>query len=468
VNAHAASARLLIGGVSSGVGKTTFSVGLCRALMRRGLRVHVFKCGPDYLDPGYHRRASGQPVHNLDGWLMGPDAVRSTFARNAADCDVALIEGVMGLFDGASPSGLSGSSAEIAQLLGAPIALICDVSGMARSIAALAHGFASFEPGVHVAALIGNRAGSASHLELLRTACESAPGTGTAPPPRLLGGLLQRDAHAFPERHLGLHAAEELDLEPAIEAWADQVQEHCDLDALLALARSAPPLAAGDPEATVTFGKPAAPRCRLGVAHDEAFQFYYDENLRLLERAGAELVHFSPLRDARLPDVDGLYLGGGYPELHAATLAANSGLMHELRAFAGAGHPVYAECGGLMYLSSAIVTSDGQHHPMLDLVPGVAVMSDRLQALGYVEVETREASPLGPSGTRFRGHQFRYSTFQASESPSRYTLQRKRTGQSELEGYGQRNVLASYVHAHWASNPGVPEAFVEACVAAKR
>jgi cobyrinic acid a,c-diamide synthase len=447
--------RLLIGGVSSGVGKTTCTVGLCRALMRRGLRVAVFKCGPDYLDPTYHRLASGRTAHNLDSWLMGPDALRDTFVRHAERADIALIEGVMGLFDGASATDLSGSSAQIAQILSAPIALVCDASGMARSVAALAHGFGSFEPGVTVAGVICNHVGSVGHLELLRRACAQA---GV----RVLGGLLDAPAQAFPERHLGLHSAQELNLESTIDAWAALVEQHCDVPALIALARSAPALARAPAPLTRA---PAS--CRIAVARDEAFHFYYDANLHLLEQAGAELVYFSPLHEAQLPAaVAGIYIGGGYPELHAAALANNRAMLAALRACAAAGKPIYAECGGLMYLSSAIVTRDGVSHAMLDLVPGVATMSDRLQALGYVEVETRQPTLLGPTGTRFRGHQFRYSQFETAVQPERYAVQTKRTGQASVEGYGTDNLVASYIHAHWASNPQIAQAFVTACRAA--
>ncbi|HKU37754.1 MAG TPA: cobyrinate a,c-diamide synthase [Polyangiales bacterium] len=444
--------RLLIAGVSSGVGKTTLTMGLCRALRRRGLRVAVFKCGPDYLDPSYHRLASGRDAHNLDSWLMDPPALLESFARAAADADVALIEGVMGLFDGASATELSGSSAEIAQILSAPIALVCDASGMARSVAALAHGFDSFEPGVRVGALLCNRLGSVGHLELVRRASARIP---------VLGGLIDEPSAALPERHLGLHAASELDIEPILDGWAERVAAHCDVDALLALARSAPPLAAAAPELA-----PVQPRCRIAVAHDAAFHFYYEANLHLLQRAGAELVRFSP-RDGRaedIADVDGVYIGGGYPELHAPALSANLGMLSALRAHAAAGKPIYAECGGLMYLSTAIVTLDGFRHPMLGLVPGTATMSDKLQALGYVDVETRADTLLGPAGTRFRGHQFRYSNFDSPRAPVCYALRTKRNGQQQTEGYGDGRVLGSYVHAHWASNPAIPPAFVQACL----
>ncbi|HTV21253.1 MAG TPA: cobyrinate a,c-diamide synthase [Polyangiaceae bacterium] len=443
--------RLLIAGVSSGVGKTTFTLGLCAALRRRGVAVSVFKCGPDYLDPSYHRIASGRSVHNLDSWLMQKPALLSTFARQAGE--LSLIEGVMGLFDGLSPTGPTGSSAEIAGWLGAPVVLVCDASGMARSVAALAHGYATFDPDVNVAGLICNRIGSRGHLDLLRRACAARPGL-----PPLFGGLSKNPAAAFPERHLGLRSAQELDLSPALDAWAREVESGCDVDALIALAHSAPPL----PVAALDAPARAA-SCRIGVADDAAFHFYYDANLHLLERAGATLVRFSPLADAACPDVDGIYIGGGYPELHAGTLAGNHGMLESLRAHARRGRPIYAECGGLMYLSDAIVTLNGDVHRMLGLVRGRAVMATALQALGYVEVETRDASPLGPAGTRFRGHQFRYSRLEDAAQPSRYEMTIARSNARQPEGYGGGHVLGSYVHAHWAESPEIPAQLVERC-----
>jgi cobyrinic acid a,c-diamide synthase len=451
------NARLLIGGVASGVGKTTFTLGLCAALRRRGLDVRVFKCGPDYLDPTYHRAASGQAVHNLDSWLMNREDLVATFRRHAGE--VSLIEGVMGLFDGASASDETGSSAEIANWLGAPIVLVCDASGMARSVAALAHGFASFDPNVAVSALICNRVGSPGHLALLRRALAARPGAALP----VLGGLGKNAAPRFPERHLGLVSARQSDLVPAIEAWAGQVESSCDVDGLLALARSAPPLTVVETRRS----RPMPSRCRIGVADDAAFHFYYEANLHLLERAGATIVRFSPIADASPGDVDGVYLGGGYPELYATELAHNRPMLEALRAHARRGGPIYAECGGLMYLSDAIVTLDGAEHAMLGLVPGKARMTNALQALGYVAVTTRDESPLGPAGTTFRGHQFRYSTFESPRQPARYALNIARSGAELAEGYGEGHVLGSYVHAHWASSPHIPERFVERCLATR-
>ncbi|HEY2736375.1 MAG TPA: cobyrinate a,c-diamide synthase [Polyangiales bacterium] len=444
------SARLLIAGAASGVGKTTFTAGLCRALIRRGLRVAVFKCGPDYLDPTYHRLASGRTVHNLDGFLMDRSSVRDTFARNAAAVDVSLIEGVMGLFDGVDPTGLAGSSAEIANWLEAPIVLVCDARGMARSVAALAHGFAHFEPSVTLHGMICNRIGSSGHLALLRRAERDVP---------VLGGLLKDASHAFPERHLGLHSADEIDPAAAFDAFADQIEQLCDVDRLLAIARSVKPLPPSASDSRSTH----AQRCRIAVARDEAFHFYYDANLRLLERAGAELIEFSPLRALELPDVDGLYIGGGYPESHAARLEQNHSLRRSLRDFAARGRPIYAECGGLMYLSEHLVTGAGDEHEMVGLISGRAIMTERLQALGYVEVETKRDSLLGPAGTRFRGHQFRHSRFETIETPNLYRMVVARSGDVLDEGYGRDQLVASYVHAHWGDTPAIAEAFVDRC-----
>jgi cobyrinic acid a,c-diamide synthase len=358
----------------------------------------------------------------------------------------------MGLFDGASPLSDEGSSAEIAKWLNAPILLVTDASGMARSIAALARGFADFDPELRVAGIAANRAGSARHLELLHTALAGRP--------PLLGGLLKRPALAFRERHLGLWTADRQHLpDELLEQWADEVTGGFDLDALIELARSAPAL----PPAALRAPAASEPRCRIGVALDAAFHFYYADNLRRLEQLGAELCYFSPIAARELPDVDGLYFGGGYPELHAHELAANHSLRAAIRVFAETGAPIYAECGGLMYLVDSIRTLDGTSYPMIGCLRGEAVLRDRLVSLGYVEVETLAPSLLGPAGQRFRGHQFRYSELIDAPAGDTYRLHQRRGGEPQLEGYRTGNLLASYVHAHWASNPALAANFVQAC-----
>jgi cobyrinic acid a,c-diamide synthase len=446
--------RLVLAGTASGVGKTTVTVALTRAFRAAGLRVAVFKCGPDYLDPTYHARASGSVAQNLDGWMMGKDAVRETFVRSARDADIALVEGVMGLYDGVSPKGDEGSTAEIARWIDAPLALVIDASGMARSIAAVAQGFAAFDPELRIGAIFANRVGSKGHLDLLRLALTSPP---------ILGGLPRHAEHAFPERHLGLFTADENHVpESLLEHWGAQASAWCSISAILDLARSAIPMSWTEPRAP----EGTAARCRIGIAKDEAFHFYYADNLARLEAHGAELVPFSPLHDTSLPDVDGLYIGGGYPELNAERLSSNRAMRASIRAFASRNAPVYAECGGLMYLTRAIATLDGARHAMVGLLPMEARMNKKLQALGYVEVETQSRTILGGAGSRFRGHQFRYSDL----TPERdgldhvFSLRRRRGGETSREGYGMMNVIASYVHAHWASNPRIAESLVESCV----
>jgi cobyrinic acid a,c-diamide synthase len=272
----------------------------------------------------------------------------------------------------------------------------------------------------------------------------------------IVGGLPGDAAHAFPERHLGLRTADEEAIPAALlDAWRARFVEWNAPAAFLALARAADPLEHAPPSR-----RTSAPRCRIAIARDAAFHFYYPENLALLESLGAELIPFSPIADATLPVADGLYLGGGYPEVHAAQLAANEPMKAAIRAHARAGAPIYAECGGLMYLCDAIRM--GGDFPMVGLVPGIAVVHDRLQALGYVEVETQAPSILGAVGLRLRGHQFRYSTLEGA-SGTQYRVRRRRGGSTEAEGYGADNVLASYVHAHWASNPLAAEGLVAAC-----
>jgi cobyrinic acid a,c-diamide synthase len=400
--------------------------------------------------------------------MMGREAVLETFTRAARGADIAVIEGMMGLYDGATPNGDEGSTAEIAKWLAAPVILTVDASGMARSIAAVATGFARFDPALRLAGLICNRVGSRGHLDLLRAALADTP---------VFGGLPQNSAAAFPERHLGLFSAGE-DIVPAASfaAWEALAAQWFDLDAIVALARSAPDLNGPDLNeaelgAAAAADRRGAPRCRIGVAYDEAFNFYYEYNLARLEALGAELVRFSPVRDRALPAaLDGLYFGGGYPEVAARDLAANHPMLEAVRAFAARKDPIYAECGGLMYLAEAIRTLDGVRFPMAGLIAGEAVMHDRLQALGYVEVQTRAPSLLGPTGTRWRGHQFRYSTLQPpppDESARLYTVSPRWGGAPYAEGYCAGSVVASYVHGHWASNPAVAAAIVAACVQAR-
>ncbi len=443
--------RLVIAGGGSGVGKTTIVALLALAFRARGLSVQCFKCGPDYLDPTWHKRASGREPQNLDSWMMGRDAVLQTFALATADADIALIEGVMGLFDGAEPTRDVGSTAEISRILQAPVICALDAKGVARTILPLYLGLKNFDPAVKTVGLLANRVGSKSHLDLLKKACGD----------ELLGGLPKDPALAIPERHLGLHAAlaDGFDTE-RVKVWTELAQEWFDLEKIWALASEAPPLPVQPTAASV----PSQKSCRIAVAYDEAFHFYYSHNLELLQKAGAELVYFSPLKDARLPtDVQAVIIGGGYPELHAEALSDHYEMQESLRRFAAEGGTIFAECGGLMYLCRSIQTLEGKKYPMLGLLPAKAVMQPKLQALGYTEVEQESATILGPAGLRFRAHQFRYSILQEDEDISKvWRLRGKRSSAVIQEGYVNGRILASYAHGHWASNPSIAENFVRA------
>lgn len=556
---------VIVAGTHSGCGKTTVTLALMAALTRRGLRVQPLKAGPDYIDPGLHAAVTGHPGWNLDGWMCGPQGVRRSFVRavranwanwanwaraasetggtdrtggtgrtgtlaetGLADApngppDIAVVEGVMGLYDGASAQGGQGSTAEVAALLDAPVLLVADVRGMSRSVAALVAGYTRFDPALRFAGVVCNRVGGPGHRELLRGAlaahCPDVP----------LLGLLARDtALGLPSRHLGLAQAHEHDwaeLSTRLADWfeAGLAEAGQSLDGLLARCAAmappqcpgTPPNDGGTPEQLITPPFPAAAsliegperRVRIGIARDAAFSFLYPENLFLLQMAGAEPVFFSPLDDAALPPgIGGLLLPGGYPELHAARLAANAPMLAAVRALSARGRPVHGECGGFMYLMRSITDAHGTRHAMTGCLPADCRMDARLRALGYREAEILHASPFGPAGTMLRGHEFHYSHLEptaadgaSADHSARSALplqsgqhdQHGQSGQSrESSQYGpppptapawtlrDRNgaplgpeglragsVSGSYVHLHFGSNPDAARAFVAACAA---
>lgn len=455
--------RLVIAGTASGVGKTSVALGLMAALVRRGVRVAPFKAGPDYIDPGWHRLAAGRPSRNLDPWLLPEPTVRELFLRAAADADVAIVEGVMGLFDGHGAGGDSGGTAHLARLLAAPVLLVVDAGGMGRSAAAVVRGFQGFDPRVRVAGVILNRVGSDAHARLLREAVEAACGLPVV-------GFLRRDPGVvLPERHLGLVPAAEAGAD-AVARLAQRVEEDVDLEAVLALAAAAPSLAPA-PVARGGVASSGRRRVRLGLALDEAFHFYYRDALDLLEASGAELVPFSPLRDRRLPaDLDGLYLGGGFPEVFAARLAGNAGLLAEVRAAAAGGLPVYAECGGLLLLCRSLVDLAGREYPLAGVVPARAVMGRRLAGFGYREAEALRDTLLLRAGERVRGHEFHYAFLEWDEAPpeGRPHAYRLRRGPGEAgvpEGWAAGNVLASFLHVHLSARPELARRLVACCAA---
>ncbi|MEF2145681.1 MAG: cobyrinate a,c-diamide synthase [Desulfovibrionaceae bacterium] len=443
----------LVAGTSSGCGKTSVSLGLMAALAGRGLDVRPFKAGPDFIDPGHHAAALGRISHNLDGWMLSRRGVREIFARYASGGDVALVEGVMGLFDGASGRDDSGSTAQLAKWLGLPVVLVLDARSMARSIAALAAGFVRFDPDICFAGLVLNRVGSPAHEQLLREALEAVPEVP-------LLGCLRRDADLeLPSRHLGLVSPEESGAGAACYARLGQwVEQGLSLDKLL---RSL----SGHDSAMPQDRPGAKTVVRLGVARDAAFSFCYVENLRLLEAAGAKLHFFSPLEDGGLPpDLDGLYLPGGYPELHAQRLAANETMRASVRAFCASGRPVYAECGGFLYLLSDLRDQQGRDWDMCGVYPGRARMRERFAALGYREVRTLVPTLLGPAGSVARGHEFHYSELEGAPGGQAVYAVSGRTGQAvDVSGFALGNVLGSYIHLHLGSNPALAEHLIRAC-----
>ncbi len=443
---------LMIAGTESNSGKTTITTGIISALRAKGLRVQPFKVGPDYIDPGHHTAAAARPSHNLDGWMIPREANLEIFHRAVETADIAVIEGVMGLFDGLDGTDQSGSSAEMAGILGVPVILVVDASAMARSAAAMVWGFSSFDPALKLGGVIFNGVGGPSHEEILRTALASL---GDIP---CLGCLPRNRSIHMDDRHLGLVTAlETTNISSLHRELARTAELHLDLGVLLDIAsRANPP---GPPHPPVIFGG-EGPQCKvpLAVAMDKAFNFYYQANLDLLEHAGAEIIPFSPLSDSTLPPgTRGLYIGGGYPEVFASDLAENRAMRECISAEIARGMPVFAECGGFMYLCRSIALEDGSEYPMLGVIPARTAMSGSLQSLGYVQVATLKESLLGPAGCVVRGHEYRWSSAEWSDELDRaYAVEnilRKTTGMRD--GFAKGNIIAGYQHLHFAYRPSV-------------
>jgi len=435
------------------VGKTTIALGLMAAFRRRGLAVQPFKCGPDFIDAGHHTRVCERPSRNLDGWMLSGETNRALFAQHAWMADIAIVEGVMGLFDGARNSG-EGSTAAMAKHLCLPVLLVVDASKMAASAAALVRGFETFDPAVRIAGVVFNQVGSAGHYGLLREALEQADCAPAV-------GYLPREASLrIPERHLGLYTAhEEVLSKPALDHLSSLMEQSVNLDRVLELAA----LEAGY-KAVAVPSRAAGDAARIAVARDRAFCFYYEDNLDALRAAGAEIVEFSPLADRTLPEgTDALYIGGGYPELYAAALSANHSMRAAIEQFAEGGGPAYAECGGLMYLGRHLRTPDGHDWAMVGVLPFGTVLTDRLVRFGYTEVSFTSDCLVGRAGTTARGHSFHYSTIDGdTDADCVYRVRSTLSGAESAEGYVVGNVLASYIHLHFLSNSELAANFVRA------
>jgi cobyrinic acid a,c-diamide synthase len=445
--------RLVIAGTSSGVGKTTATLAILAALRERGRRVQPFKVGPDFIDPSHHRAASGRLSRNLDGWMLGEDLNRSIFARAAADAEISIIEGMMGLFDGSSPVNEAGSTAELAKQLNAPVLLVIDGSAMARSAAAMVAGYAHFDPALRVVGVLFNRVENEGHYQLLKAAVEQS--TDVVP----VGYLRSDPAVTIADRHLGLVMAEEQSADQLYHRLAEAALGTIDLNRIEAIAHSCGLFPAALSQSEI---KNHGRTIRIGVAQDRAFCFYYSDNLELLEAAGANLVRFSPLNEQILPDVEMLYLGGGYPELHGEALATNASMRAAIKRFAERGGVIYAECGGLMYLTESIRDFDGRSHEMVGIFPAEAVMQKHNLTLGYRTVECSQRNLLGKTGVTARGHEFRYSTL-IPKGPLAYVcaLHDARGAVTGADGLLIHNTLALYTHLHFASQPQLAPALVD-------
>ena len=453
------ASAVVIAGVRSGVGKTTIASGVMGALARRGLRVQPFKAGPDYIDPTYHTIACGVPSRNLDTWLLPHPVVTELFHRAAGAADIAVVEGVMGVFDGHSSLDEDGSTAELAKLLDAPVILIADAGKVARSVAAEILGYQQFDPNLRIAGVILNGVGSERHLEFCQPQIEASTGLP------VVGWLPRRDDLVQPERHLGLiPTVEGTVVNQWYEALNAQIEQTVDLDAIVRIAASED--GARDSATRVFPDTPQSTRTAIAVAQDRAFSFYYQDSLDLLSAWGAEVIPFSPLDDDALPDgVGGVYLGGGFPELFAAELAQNDGMLGSMRAAVQRGLPVYGECGGLMYLGDSLSDLDGRQFNMVGAIPVVSSMEGRRLHLGYREVEACAAGPLLRAGEQVRGHEFHWSVLQ--EPPSEESAAYRVVNQSgRPEGFRKGSVWASYVHVHLGSRPGLARRFVDTCAAA--
>ncbi len=500
--------RLVLAATHSGAGKTSVCAALMAAFSRRGLAVRPYKTGPDYIDPSFHSRITGQPSINLDSWLLPAPVLYGLFTRRAAGPgafppkgptapakgsaapaqELALVEGVMGMFDGRG-TGHEGSTAHVAELLRAPVVLVINGRGISRSAAALVSGYARFHPSAPVSGVIVNRAGERLYA-LLKNIIEDQTGVPC------FGHLPEDSAFALPGRHLGLVPADEVErFDAVVEKLAQAAERHLDLPGLLDLARAAPKLAAGK---AYTYERGALeettalrPPLRIGVARDAAFSFYYQDNLDLLRELGAELVFFSPLRDAALPPgLHGLYLGGGFPEVHAAVLEANGSFRKDIKTALENGLPAYAECGGLVYLCAALenpspdsgaveaaasVTAKGGKggcvpggtFSLAGFFPYTARMGTKLRRFGYAEVELTRDTVLGPAGTAFRAHEFHYSFLELPEKEPLACLVRKpgreHGADAWRDGLVKKRVYAAYAHLHFYSNPATARNFLLAC-----
>jgi cobyrinic acid a,c-diamide synthase len=449
------SRRIVIAGTGSGAGKTTVTIGLMAALKRKGRTVQGFKCGPDYIDPTYHTAVTGRASRNLDSYMLSHETVKEIFARGSEGADISIIEGVMGMYDGKEATSDKGSTAEISILTGSPVLLVVNCQSMARSAAAIVKGFQMLNPEARIVGVIANKVGSEGHHKIVKAAIEQECGIP------IVGYLKRENELEIPERHLGLvPSVERGELTPLFERLADLITETIDLELIWELAKAEPLHA--EPKLFAPTG--LSERVTIAVAKDPAFHFYYPENLELLQAYGAKLRFFSPLAGDCVPEeADGLYIGGGFPEEFASELSQNQKVLASFRSAISAGLPTLAECGGYMFLTETLVTTEGNSYPMVGLIPGKVTMQKKLAALGYREVRGTEDNFLISPDELARGHEFHYSTY-ATDADLPHAYETKGLRGTKQEGYARGNLVAGYTHLHFASNIELVKRWIDRCV----
>lgn len=450
---------IVVAGTHSGVGKTTIVTGIIGALVRKGYSVQSFKIGPDYIDTGFHKKANGCESFNLDSWLMSKTALINFYNKKTDDKDIAVIEGVMGLFDGGK-NGVS-STAEIAKLLGVPVVLVVDCKSMGQSVGAIVKGFVEYDEELNVAGVIANRLGTKSHEQIIRETLENLE-------VELLGCLPRNEKLVAPSRHLGLVPTTEFSSEDYVEEAICKVEENIDFTNLMAIANLVQ-----KKEFVNDRNEPIArfKGLKIGIAKDEAFSFYYPSSLEVLERIGAELVYFSPIHDEKLPKVAGLILGGGFPESFLNELMENKTMIEDIKQKAKMGMPIYAECGGYMYLCNSIRDFENKEYIMCDIVPAKAIMCDKLQRVGYVTGKLKKDCAFGDKGDLLKGHEFHFSKIEMlKEYDKAFELYSNRRGRMEDGGYISENgnIIASYLHIHFSSCIKQVEKYMRRCAEYER
>ena len=454
--------RIMLAGTSSDVGKTTVVLGIMRALRNRGLKVQGYKAGPDYIDTAFHTFATGVSSRNLDTWMLEEDVIKELLGKHSYDADIAIMEGVMGMFDGADVKSLVGSSAHLAKITDTPTILVINGAGVAASAAAMVLGFKLFDPDVEVAGVIVNKVSGEGHYQLIKEAIEHHVGIPC------VGYLTKNENISLKSRHLGLIPSVEVEaLDSKIDEVSKMIESTVDLDLLMSLASNAK-------AHKFTKAEYKTKVLRIGLPLDNAFNFYYQDNLDLLEEMGCELIKFSPIKDQFLPEgLDGLYIGGGFPEVFARELSQNQTMIQSIRKSIQSGLPTYAECGGLMYLSSYIENLDGECFEMLGIFENGSKMTKRLQRFGYVEVSQNRRTPLGDDGLSFKAHEFHRSVVLETpndlESIKSYDIKKQK--KTELLswhcGFMKYNCLGGYPHIHFYSNKQVAEGFIQSCLTYK-